>query len=465
MSNSDTRWTKIKEALLQTKKSAGVREPRLEELMAITRRGKVEGSERVEPSETLMKRCELLYRMEPLIFSGVNKVTRRITGSKIYFTGGIDEENEKAFKFLENSGALGLLSHLVKDALIYGFGVAEINTTGERTTLTQIDPKEFDYQREGFEIKVDKKGNIVGFIWKRRGHEEKLTPSEILLIRFYALGEYCLGVSPVEAAFKSAWVKLNLQEAIGEALFRRGFPLLKFKVGTPEPGPWHEITPEKIKAAKKIIGNLDTASELILPWWMDADVLKTGKIPEVYAFIELLAMEILAAFEIPKGFGIETKGLGGRAVEELDFEKTILAFQEELKRQIEEQLLKPYYVANGFTTQPRMTFVEYAPELQNIKLRRLSAFAKHGLITRTDELENSLRAAEGFPLKKKRKNMKEDSDDCIFGLGKCSVRAEEAIPLDKLSAFCNICVKRLKEEKSIKGSEMDEKPGTETQLS
>lgn len=461
MSSSDTRWVKIRDALTRTRKQS-TKDPRLEELMAVMRRGKVKGSERVEPSETLMRRSELLYRMEPLIFSGVNKLTRRITGSKIYFQAGSDEENAKALTFFEDSGALGLLPHLVKDALIYGFGAAEINHLGGETTLTQIDPKEFDYQREGSDIKLDLKGNIVGFVWKRKSEEQKLKPEEIILIRFYALGEYCLGVSPIEAAFKAAWIKLNLEEALGEAIFRHGFPILKFKIGTAEDGPWHEITPEKIKAAKKIIGNMESATELVLPWWMEAEEMsKKGELGNINTFIELLGMEILVAFEIPKGFGAETKGLGGRAVEELDFEKTVIAFQEELRRQIEDQIMRPYFKTAKFTTRPRMTFTEYAPELQNIKLRRLSAYAKHGLITRTDELENSLRAAEGFPLKKKRKNLKEDSEECIFGLGKCPVRKEEAIPIDKLSAFCNICVIRLREEKSLKGSESSGKSGTE----
>lgn len=453
MSTSNSRWAVIRDALLRRRTSS--KSPRLEDLVAIIRGGKTGISERIEPSETLMQRAELLYRMEPLIFSGINKLTRRIAGSRVYFTGPSEEENAKAMQFFEESGALRLMPHLVKDAFIYGFGVAEINRQGGRITLTQIDPKEFDYIREGADIKVDQKGNIVGYEWSRKGQTIELKPEEVLLIRFYTLGDYCLGISPVEAAFRSAWVKLNLEEALGEAIYRHGFPLLKFKIGTAEPGPFHEITPEKIKAAKKIITELESATELILPWWIDVDILaKRGEFGNVAAFLELLSMEILAALELPKGFGVQTSGLGGRGVEELDFEKTIIVFQEELKRQLEEQLLKPYYKLNKFTTQPVLTFAEYAPELQNMKLRRLSAYAKHGLITRTDELENTLRQAEGFPLKRKKKEAK-DYNKCIFELGKCPIREEEDIPLDKLSAFCNICTKRIREEKRIKGSELD----------
>lgn len=455
---SDSRWAVIRKAL--SGKKPPTHDYRLEQLMSLVKRGKTLPTERIEPSETLMKRAELLYRLEPLVFSGINKLTRRITGSKIYFTGGSDEENEKALRFFEESNTRNLLPHLVKDAFIYGFGVAEIVRKGGKTTISQIDPKEFDFQREGADIALDDKGNVIGFVWKRAGEERKLAPSEVLIIRFFSLGEYCLGISPVEAAFKAAWIKLNLEEALGEAIFRHGYPLIKFKVGTPEEGPWHEITPEKIKAAKKILADLESATELVLPWWIDADILaKRTDIGGIHEFLELLGMEILAAFEIPKGFGVETKGLGGRTVEELDFEKTIIVFQEELKRQLEEQLLFPYYKEAGFKTRPSMTFSEYSPELQNLKLRRLSAYAKHGLITRTDELENALRAAEGFPLKKKKKTVKEDRDECIFGLGKCPVRQEEAIPLDKLATFCNICVIRLQKEKEIKNSEQDAKSG------
>jgi len=450
MSSSESRWRKILPAFMK-KKPIG-RDPRLEELMSITRKGKTTASERIEPSEVFMRRSELLYRLDPLIFSGINKLSRRISGAKVYFSGGQADENDKAYAYFVSSGGLRLMPHLVKDAFIYGFGVAEINRVAGETTLTQIDPKEFDYKREGADIALDKKGNIIGYVWKNKVEETPLKPEEVFLLRFYALGDYCLGISPIEAAYKTSWVKLNIEEALGEAIYRHGFPVPKFKIGTPEEGPWHEITPEKIAEAKKIIGKLDTGAEIVLPWWMDADYMSVkGELRNVETFLEFLSMEVLAALELPKAFGVETRGVGGRAVEEMDFEKTILAFQEELKRQIQDQIMEPYYKVAKFKSNPTITFTAYAPELQNIQLRRLSAFAKNGLITRNDELENALRQNEGFPLKKKKKNAKEDSDDCIFGLGICPVRKEENMPLDKLSAFCNICVKRLREESSIKG--------------
>jgi len=424
------------------------RSSRLEELIFVKRRGKVEPSERLSPSSVLMQRCELLYRLEPLIFSGVNKLTRRITGTRMFFTNGDEEEIQKAEEFFENSGLKSLLPHLVKDAFIYGFGVAEIVKRGKKITFNQINPKEFDYQRTSDNnIAFDSNGKIKGFVWKKaNGQEETLKPSEVLLIRFYSLGEFCLGISPIEPAFKAAWIKLNLEEALGEAVFRHGFPLYVCKVGSPEYKVWAEVTPDKIRTAKQILGDLDTATEIVIPWWMDLKKIEGGKAEDISKYLEFLSSEILASLELPKAFGVQTTGLGGRAVEEMDFEKTILVMQEELKRQLEEQVFFPYYKSNGFKTKPRLQFTEYAPELQTAKLRRLSTFAKYGLLSRTIEVENEIRRMEGLPIKKKETR----STECIFGLGNCPVKEEGNLSLEKLASFCNICVKRIKEEKKIR---------------
>jgi len=442
----ESRLAKLAKLLKMSRKPP--KPPRLEELMMVKRRGKTKASERVEPSEVLMRRCELLYRLEPLIFSGVNKLTRRITGSPIYFSNGDEQEIQQVSQWIEEIGLKTLLPHLVKDALIYGFGVAEIvRKNGKVVSLNQLDPKNFDYQREGSDIALTEDGQIKGFVYKTMPQDIELKPEEVLLIRFYTLGEYCLGISPIEAAFKTAWIKLNLEEALGEAVFRHGYPIYYFKIGDKDAGFWADITPEKIKQAKKIIGKVDTATELVLPWWITVDTIRAGDVSKVTDFLEFLSMELLAALEMPKAFGVQRAGLGGRAVEEMDFEKSILAMQEELKRQIEEQLLIPYYKENNFKTRPKLNFAEYAPELQTARLRRLSVYSKYGLLSRTKDLENEIRRREGFPVLPEA----ERKTDCIFGLGECPVRQEQDLTMDKLVQFCNVCIKRLKKEQEIKG--------------
>ena len=426
----------------------------LEKLIAIRRRGKAKKlTERLEPSSILMERAEILYRLDPLLFSGINKLVRRIACTRLYFSGGDETEIEELMQLVERLRLRVLLPHLVKDAFIYGFGVAEIvyDKQGLPESLVQLYPKFFDYIREGNDIARDAEGNIQGFIYKPGYAEEtEYKPEEVLLIRFYTLGEDCLGISPVEAAFKASWIRLNIEEAVGEAVFRHGFPLYYFKIGSEEPGsPYFDVTPQDIEDAKKLLKDFDTATELYLPWWIEPGVIKGGDVGGIRDLLEYFAGLTLTALELPKAFGVQTTGLGGRAVEEMDFEKTVTAMQESLASQLMEQIFLPYMEKRGFQTRPQLRFVEYSPEQQMARARRLSVYSKYDLIKRDTTLENEIRRMEGLSPKKRKR---EDIDDtrCVFGLGTCPIREEEDIPLDRLSAFCNVCVFRIRAINELK---------------
>jgi hypothetical protein len=436
--NNSTVWDRLYKTLTRTQS----KDYRLEELIGTLKRGKTESSERIPNSKVLMQRCELMYRLDPLIFAGINKLTRRISGSRIYLTNGDPEEIKKTEAFLKSSNLIRLLPYMVKDAFIYGYGVSEIVKTGRDMHLAQIDPKTFDFLRANGQIKKDAKGNVEGFQQTTSTLKEiKLEPEEVLLIRFYTLGDDCLGISPVEAAFKTSWIRLNLQEALGEAVYRNGFPKYVYHLGDATPGYWRDITPDKIKEAKKVIQILEAGAELVLPWWIKVDVLKSGDTGDITPLLEELSTEIKQALESPFATDINA---------ETDFEKTILAMQEELKNQLQDQLLGPWYKEQKFKTSPLLNFVEYSPQMQTAKLRRLSAYAKQGLLKGDLTLENEIRRAEGFT-ERPEEDLTDRDCTCVFDLGDCKILQKENLALDKLSAYCNVCLRRLKEEKKLKG--------------
>ena len=74
-----------------------------------------------------------------------------------------------------------------------------------------------------------------------------MLPEQVFILRYFYLGDLSIGISPVEAAFKSSWIKLNVIESLGETIYRHGFPTMKYTVGSADAGPWKEITPEKDK--------------------------------------------------------------------------------------------------------------------------------------------------------------------------------------------------------------------------
>jgi len=454
MSRLSRTWKIIAEAVRGVRRTP--RNFRLSELMSVKRQGKVGwGGERLEPSVAMMQRAELIYRLDPLIFSGVNKLARRIASARLLVLGGMDEEREKTEDFINTLHLSTFLHDLTKDALIYGFGVAEIIRDGGRiVSLVQLDPKKLDYLREGGQPVIED-GRPILYYDKGHGEGEQFSPEELLLIKFYSLGENCLGISPLEPAFKASWIRLNLEEALGEAVFRHGYPLYYFQIGSPEYDVYKRITPELIKEAKEYLKDLDTATELVLPWWVKPGKLSEGGAADLSRVLRYFATEILSALEVPKVFGL-TEGRPSSASEELDFEKTVLVMQRQLIDQVTEQLLEPFYKYEHFETRPTLRFEEYSPELQSARIRRLSVYAKYGLIRRTNTLEDEIRRLEGFSVRKRKETL-ESSTRCIFGLGKCLVREEEPdIPIDTLSAFCNVCVKRIQSLSTSKnGKEKD----------
>lgn len=419
----------------------------LEQLVAITRRKSLALEERISRNEILMKRNEVLYRLDPLVWAGINKLSRLISSSRVYFTGPKEEDVVIMEMFLDRIGLRTILPFLIKDIFIYGYGVAEIlrDKKGKIVKLAQIDPKTFDYIRiEGTKyIERNTDGSIKGYVQKISGQENKVFKAkDIIIVRFYALGEECLGLTPLEPVYKSSWIKLNLEEALGEAVYRHGYPIFWYKVGTPEAqAKGFEVTPEKIQEAKTYLKDLSSASELILPWWIELGrVDAKSQIGDLSDFLQYLSAEIMAGLEVPKVYGTSTEEVQANVAQEtLDFEKTIKTMQEALSQQLDEQLFSQYRAeAKIKFPYPKLNFGEHSEETKMFRARRLSQYSKYNMITPDENLENDIRKIEGLTPKVKPKK----KEACVFGFGECPVRKTTRISLDKLAKFCQSCYKK-----------------------
>jgi len=462
MTNEDrgaiSRLKKIVGALRRPNKQTTSRKSRtfsmhsLEQLVSITKRKSLALEERIPRSEVLMKRSEILYRLDPLIWSGVNKLSRLIASPRIFFTGEDQAAIVTMEMFIDRIGLRTLLPSLIKDIFIYGYGVAEIlkDSKGNITGLAQIDPKSLDYIRIENSNYIDRNqdGTIKGYVQKIPGQEPKLfTPDRILILRFYILGEECLGMTPLEPVYKTAWIKLNLEEALGEAVYRHGYPIYWYKVGSPEAREMgFEITPEKIKEAKEYLEDLSSANELILPWWIEPGrVDAKSQIGDISDFLQYLSAEIMAGLEVPKVYGTTTEQVQANVAQEsLDFEKTIKTMQEVLSEQLDNQLFSQYRKeVNMKYPWPKLNFTEYNEETKMFRSRRLAQYLKYDAVTPDENLENDIRKIEGLSPRKKIKQ----SEKCVFGYGVCPVRKNTKISLDKLANFCRECPKKNKKRR------------------
>jgi len=421
----------------------------LEQLVDITRRKSLALEERIPRSEVLMKRNEVLYRLDPLIWAGVNKLSRLIASPKVYFTGQKDEDIVAMEMLIDRIGLRVLLPSLIKDVFIYGYGVAEITRSqdGKIVGLAQIDPKTLDYIRiDGSNyIQRNADGSIKGYVQSITGQEDKsFKPEDILILRFYVVGEECLGLSPLEPIFKTAWIKLNLEEALGEAVYRHGYPIYYYRIGSAEAEQkGFEVTPDKIKEAKDYLKELSSASELILPWWIEPGRLEAkSQIGDISDFLQYLSAEIMAGLEVPKLYGTSTEAVQANVAQEsLDFEKTIKTLQECLSEQLEDQLFSKFRTEVQMEyPYPKLNFTEHNQETQMFQARRIAQYSKYDLITPDEHLENEIRKKEGLTPKKSI----EPEKQCVFGYGECPVRAGTKITLDKLAKFCPSCPRKAK---------------------
>lgn len=463
MSKVKDTWETIKKAVQRPKTSDRVdpgHDKILETLAGMGRRRSKADEERIPRSDVLMGRAETLYRIDPLVFGGVNKITRLVAPPSAYFEGQ-EPGLTKMETFVKDLQLKLLLPDLVKDAVIYGYGCAEIlkDDKGNITGLAQIDPKSFDYQRNGNKIERNPDTSITGYVQDVPGEDGKLfTPNDVVLIKFYSLGEESLGISPVESVFKAAWIRLNLEEALGEAIFRHGHPLYYYKIGTLE---WEKefgaLTPEKLKEWRKYLKKLDTATELVIPWWITADAISAkSEVGEIASLLEYFSAIVLTGFEIPKIYGVAPKEIQAAAdMEGVDFEKTITTMQELLSLQLEEQLFKQFrtkHAADFDKGIPILRFTEYNQTQKLLKSRRLGHYARNTLLTRDDDVENAVRLSEGLPVIKKKRQA--TADECVFGYSKCKVKEKEKkVTLEELSIFCKVCPKRIRHEKAEELSE------------
>jgi len=414
----------------------------LEELVAVRRRKK--SDERLPKSTTFQDRSERLYRIDPLIFSGVNRLTRMVTSPKIIVIGGTDEDRAKLEKFVHDIKLKRIIREGIRDVFIYGYGIIEIveDNKGNITKLRVLNPIDVDFQREEDDtLKRDSNDEITGFSVDIDGTSEDIPRTRIVHIKFFGIGEESLGITPLEPAFKSAWIRLNLEEAMGEAIFRHGYPIYYFKIGSED----KQATPDLIKEARNILKDFNSVTELILPHWIEPGALgEKSQISDISDSLRYFAGELAHGMNIPLGYLMSSERVRISEEEALDFARTIQNYQEILLDILEEQLLSRWAPYNKMVEKPVMTFESVAPAEKMNRARRISMLTQRGVLKRDDKMENQIRKEEGLPSVEK---LSKKDLGCFWGyVDECPVKKEGKTP----EQLCHICKHRIEWENKNK---------------
>lgn len=366
-----------------------------------------EGYVRVpKPKEKL----ELLYYTDPVTFALVNKLAHRIIGMGFEFEALDDEskELEEALNKWAKSPEISLTSKLVdlvRNAIIFGDAYAEIvlnKAQDEIVDIAVLDPKRIDFIREDTgEIKLDDWGRPVGYTQEIGFNEKIEIPRErILHIFLIPRPDGLAGISLVEMIFKVAVLRLNVEEAIGESAFRYSFPLIIGKYGDESNPP----TRESIKAFFDALSNINTASVIALPYYAEIKRLDpTTGMRDLREDAEYLLNIQCAGFMTPRALLLPTPQINyaGLMAQEQDFSKDIEAVRSTIAGKLIGELVVAFKKVYGLTGSVKVTWKEISDNIKLATARRLSTYARYGLLTPDLETENAIRRRESLPLKKK----------------------------------------------------------------
>jgi len=346
----------------------------------ITDRGATENRQRLVD-------LEKIYRLDGLVFGIVNKYARDITGNG-YTIEGDAAETVNSFARDRSRGFNKMLRFTVRDSLVYGFSIFELVHTkgGILDRVLRIDPKAVEFKKTGGRIDRDIYGFPKGFEYTDWQGKKKALPKEkVAFFTLFPLNEGDIGISPLEVLYKPILYKLNIEDASAEALWRTGFPAIVAKIGDEK----HYPTEKEMEGLAKDIKKLKSRSAFILPFWQDLKPLDLGKPAPVESYLEYFSNLIRECLGLPR---INASEIGA-----IDYERTVIALQEVLAEQIEEQVFPRILPNVPLDALPRLKFNAISAQMGISDARRRAVLARSGLITWDPEVECEIRRGERLP--------------------------------------------------------------------
>jgi len=324
-----------------------------------------------------LKGKKMLYtilRRNPLVFRSIF-LRSAFAIPSIRFEFNNDQEKNVVELFLKNlhpaSGKLQLetsLRDLYMDVGGFGTGFLDPIWNKEKTMivgLKKIHPISMDLQRddgfgEGGKVKLDSKGNPVGWIQKIDDTKTKeLTFEQIAYLTFTTFGDEWLGISELEPLYQTVWRLMNIEEGIATAIYRHGFPLWDVTVsggtdGRPPTKPQLENAAEEVKG-------LNYKSEFIHPPNYKVDLKESFSMSASKDYTEPFVDQIAALSGIPK-FILLGSAIDVTKASFPELLKTIRLSLEPSRKKMrlffEEQILRPLMEANHIDTTPRLIINE-----------------------------------------------------------------------------------------------------------
>ena len=365
---------------------------------------------RVAPEE-----LELLYKTDPLVFGMVHEYVQGIA-SDFFIEGGEEEHRRRLEQWCRDVGLLFKIQDAIVDICIHGTAWLELNPNYKNKTLKvkYINPKIIDYIRDNMtgNVKLADDGKPEGYIIqtglnKIEIYRDKIVRNgetiiesdgedlrtRIVPLKLWSFGESYLGLSLLGIIYKSAKIRLNIADMVGESAFRAG--------GIYASVPRDASQQTKDNLLKELL-NITRRNVFVFDERINVGTLPVPDLRGHADLIYYFADEIGVGMKVPTCLLMSTQRVTGtdRDMLAVKFELSLKPLQERLAYQIREKIFTKLWDVWGYSSEiPRIVFKERAPFMQLSRSRRIATLARRGLIRRDPELEMRLRQEEGLPTK------------------------------------------------------------------
>lgn len=386
---------------------------------------------RVSPEE-----LEAAYMSEPTSFNAINKTTQLLMAAGYHLVG--DKKSVNFFyDFFDSIGTRGgeiewqeLLTSIFKHQMIYGEAwnekIPAKRDSNRIVDLDLIDPKKMSYAKDGNEkIVLDKYGDPVGYVETLpydytatktdkppkgvsiQSNQVFFYPNRVAHYKLYTAGDAFYGIGLIEPSYKAIVRKLNMEEALANAVNRTGFPIRWAKIGDMN----HEPTTELMTRTVDQLKDMNYMGVIGYPYWVDSGIIEAKHPEKLQEHLNYYTDQIITGTGMPKalvtGMGEETnRATLGR--QEAITKITLKDIVRRTLRVVHKQVIKP--VAESNNVNPvRIVWGEISIEELNERAKRLLSYQKAGLLTPDENIETFIREIEDLP--KRDRNAERRTED------------------------------------------------------
>lgn len=365
-----------------------------------------------------LSELEYSYMHNPTIFNGVNKIIQTIMSASHEVVAKDEEVQEYFNNMISKLGHSGsditweeLLSNIYKHQCIYGRAFVENIFNKRHNRIVDwdiIDPKKMDYAKDSSnKIVLDKFGRPVGYFEKiplfdvdaateARSEKEKgkypesvspprsnksifLDNDQVAQMKLFTVGDGFYGVGLIEPIYKTSLRKMNIEEAMANAIYRHGFPIIWAQLGDMN----HEPTPQQIESMLTKLKDINFKQEIATPYYYQLHMLESKKAEKLREHLEYFKEQEVSGLGIPKPFA--TGGAEGATMATLGnqssmFQLTLRDIIRKTTYAIEKYMFAPVCKLEGFKEIPKLKWEIAGAEEIDKKSKRILQYIKSGIL-------------------------------------------------------------------------------------